>query len=263
MSSILQFLRQFWAEARIAWSTNGGAPVRMDARTVGVFVLACVLLTVFYYFGRPTFFRQPDVELLIAGWTGLDDSHYRDLIPYMSWAVASVVIRILIPLGFIWLVLRDSAADYGFRMWKKGHGKIYVGLFLFMLPILVAISFDGDFQSKYPFYDNADKSWAHFTIYQLAYGTQFFSLEAFFRGFLVFALFKKFGYYAVLIMTVPYCMIHFEKPLPETLGAIIAGLALGYLAIQSRSWIPGALLHWGVGLTMDVLVLAHEYLPVQ
>lgn len=33
-------------------------------------------------------------------------------------------------------------------------------------------------------------------------------------------------------------MIHFEKPLPETIGAIIAGLALGMMAIRSKSIIP-------------------------
>jgi membrane protease YdiL (CAAX protease family) len=121
--------------------------------------------------------------------------------------------------------------------------------------VLVVVSTMESFQQKYPFYDHATDSLVHFVAYEVAYGIQFFSLEAFFRGFLVFALFKKFGYYAVVIMTVPYCMIHFGKPPAETLGAIVAGLILGYLAVQSRSWIPGAFLHWGVGLTMDVLVV--------
>ncbi|QDG54324.1 CPBP family intramembrane metalloprotease [Persicimonas caeni] len=251
-------LRNFLAEARAELRANGGAPVSLDGRTVGVLVLTCVLLTVFFYYGRPGFFRSHTVEMAIAGALDLDTSVYRGLIPYWGWALASILLRIVIPLACIVWWFRESPRDYGFRMWKKGHGKIYALLYLVMLPVLVAMSFTESFQHKYPFYDNATDSVAHFVLYEVAYGVQFFSLEAFFRGFLIFALFKKFGYYAVVIMTVPYCMIHFSKPVPETLGAIIAGLALGYLAIQSKSWIPGALLHWGVGVTMDLLVVGQK-----
>jgi membrane protease YdiL (CAAX protease family) len=256
---LVSYLRGFIAEARAELRSNGGAPITLDARTVGVLVLTCVLLTVFYYYGRPGFFRGRDIETALSSVLGLDASVYRTLIPYWSWALASIVLRVAIPLVCIVWWFGDSPAEYGFRMWKKGHGRIYALLFFLMLPILVGMSFTDSFQSKYPFYDQATDSLTHFVLYEAAYGVQFFSLEAFFRGFLIFALFKKFGYYAVVIMTVPYCMIHFSKPLPETLGAILAGLALGYLAIQSKSWIPGALLHWGVGVTMDVLVVAQKF----
>jgi membrane protease YdiL (CAAX protease family) len=256
---LVSYLRGFVAEARAELRSNGGAPVALDARTVGVLVLTCVLLTVFFYWGRPGFFRSRDIEMALASAFNLDASPYRSLIPYWGWAAASIVLRILIPLGCIVWWFRDSPADYGFRMWERGHGRIYALLFLLMLPILVGMSFTESFQHKYPFYDQATDSVAHFVLYEAAYGVQFFSLEAFFRGFLIFALFKKFGYYAVVIMTVPYCMIHFAKPVPETLGAIAAGLALGYLAIQSKSWLPGALLHWGVGITMDLLVVGQKF----
>ena len=56
-------------------------------------------------------------------------------------------------------------------------------------------------------------------------------------------------------MIVPYCMIHYGKPLPETLGAIGAGLMLGTLAMRTRSIWGGVLIHVGVATTMDVLAL--------
>lgn len=255
---IFRYLQGFAAEARAELRVNGGAPVSLDRRSVGVLVLTAVLLTVFYYYGRPGFFHDRSVEMAIAGYFDLDTSAYRSLIPYWGWAAASIVLRVIIPLGCIVWWFRDSPADYGFRLWRKGHAWIYLMLYLAMLPILAAMSFTDSFQAKYPFYSHATDSMGHFVLYELAYGVQFFSLEAFFRGFVIFALFRKFGYYAVVIMTVPYCMIHFGKPMPETLGAIFAGLALGYLAIQSRSWLPGALLHWGIGFTMDVLVVAQK-----
>ena len=36
------------------------------------------------------------------------------------------------------------------------------------------------------------------------------------------------------------------------------GLALGYLALKSKSWVGGALLHWSVGITMDLLAIFHK-----
>ena len=41
----------------------------------------------------------------------------------------------------------------------------------------------------------------------------------------------------------------------ETLGALVAGTILGYLALRTRSIWPGVLLHGGIALTMDVLAM--------
>ncbi len=255
---IANYLRGFASEARAELRANGGAPVSLDKRTVGVMLVTAVLLTLFYYYGRPGFFHRRAIDQPLVDWLGLQHSAYRSLVPYYGWAVASIVLRIVIPLGCIIVWFKDSPLDYGFRLWKKGHAWIYLMLYLVMLPILVTMSFTASFQAKYPFYPHATDSVSHFVLYELAYGVQFFSLEAFFRGFLIFALFRKFGYYAVVIMTIPYCMIHYGKPVPEAMGAIVAGLVLGYLALQSRSWLPGALLHWGIGVSMDVLVVAQK-----
>ncbi|MFU8805793.1 MAG: CPBP family intramembrane glutamic endopeptidase, partial [Bradymonadaceae bacterium] len=244
MRSITGYFKDLISEAREELATNGGAPIGLDARTVGVMIVTCVLLTLFYYYGRPGYFTST-FDAPVTAALGLEESEYRGLLRYGYWAIASMVLRIAIPVMIIVWWFRESPREYGFRLWEKGHGLIYVLMFAVMLPVIIAVSFSPDFQDKYPFYNMAGESAWHFIGYQLAYGIQFASLEAFFRGFLIFALFKKFGYYAIVIMTIPYCMIHFAKPMPETMGAIIAGLVLGYLAIQSKSWIPGALLHWG------------------
>ncbi len=85
---------------------------------------------------------------------------------------------------------------------------------------------------------------------------QFFSLEFFFRGFLIHGTRARYGYYAILLSVVPYCMIHFGKPLPETLGAIVAGLALGTISLFTRSIWLGVLIHVSVAVSMDLLSLA-------
>jgi membrane protease YdiL (CAAX protease family) len=62
----------------------------------------------------------------------------------------------------------------------------------------------------------------------------------------------------VPVMVIPYVMIHFGKPMPETFAAIVAGTLLGYLALRSRSFLWGALLHWSVAITMDAFVIGRE-----
>ena len=56
-------------------------------------------------------------------------------------------------------------------------------------------------------------------------------------------------------MMVPYCMIHFGKPMPETLAAIAAGIILGFMSLKTRSVWMGAALHVSVALSMDLCAL--------
>ena len=53
-------------------------------------------------------------------------------------------------------------------------------------------------------------------------------------------------------------MIHFGKPLPETIGAIIAGIFLGTLALWTRSIWLGFLIHVSVALSMDITAMAYR-----
>lgn len=249
-------LRGFWDELREDLAQNDP---KWTGQDLALLIIISVLLTVFYYYCRPGFFRQElwqETGQLVGIVQG--DPYY-GLLPYFWWALMSIVVRMMIPCGLIWFFLKDEIKNYGYRLvGVTNHAKIYLLLFAGMVPIVYAVSLTESFQRKYPFYKQAMLGWDHFIIYQLCYGVQFIALEAFFRGFMIFALFKRFGYYSLPIMTIPYCMIHFGKPVPETLGAILAGLALGYLALKSKSWFYGGLLHWSVGITMDLLAIMHR-----
>ena len=66
---------------------------------------------------------------------------------------------------------------------------------------------------------------------------------------------STFGYASIYVSLLPYCMIHFGKPLPEVLAALVAGLVLGHLSLASRSIWPGVALHIFAAATMDLAVL--------
>jgi membrane protease YdiL (CAAX protease family) len=135
------------------------------------------------------------------------------------------------------------------------HLVIYVALFLLVLPLVIIASRTHQFRETYPFYRNANHSYGDLFAWEAVYAAQFMALEFFFRGFLLQGLRRAIGGNAVFVMLVPYCMIHFGKPLPETLGAIGAGLILGTLAMRTKSIWGGVLIHLGVAMTMDLLAL--------
>jgi uncharacterized protein len=99
-----------------------------------------------------------------------------------------------------------------------------------------------------------------FLIYESAYFAYFIGWEFLFRGWLLNGLLPHFGRGgAVLIQTVPFAIMHLGKPEPEALGSIIAGVALGVLALRTRSFWYGAFLHGSIAVTMD-LVSSWSYL---
>ncbi len=127
-----------------------------------------------------------------------------------------------------------------------------------MLPATYIVSLSPDFGNYYPFYKQSSRSWTDFLIWEAMYFAQFFGLEIFFRGFWMTGLRKTLGSAAIFTMIVPYCMIHYGKPYLETCGAVVAGIALGSVAMRTRSIYSGFLVHVTVALSMDLLALSHR-----
>ena len=70
-----------------------------------------------------------------------------------------------------------------------------------------------------------------------------FAWEFVFRGFLLFALVRIAGPYAILLQAVPFTLMHFAKPEVETLSCIFGGSAFGYIAWRTRSFFYPFLIH--------------------
>jgi uncharacterized protein len=223
-----------------------------DARPLWALIVAALVLVFQEYFGdRPNY----DYYFLKyeAKW------HYYMLGGFAWWSGAKVLGYLLVPALCIKLSggrLRDYGVSLtGFRK----HAWIYVALFAAFLPVLVAASYTPAFEATYPFYKFAARSWSDFFAWELMYAASFLALEFFFRGFFLFTLKRTMGAYAIFVMIVPYCMIHFHKPVAEVVGAIFAGIILGTLAMVTRSIWCGVLIHISVAWTMDLLALSHTY----
>jgi len=185
-----------------------------------------------------------------------DGSYYWELRGFAWWSGWRVLGYVLVPMLVLACLPGQRIRDYHVSL--RGffrHLWIYALLFGLVLPAVLLASRTRLFRETYPFYRMANRSYADLVMWEALYAVQFLALEFFFRGFLLQGLRRALGANAIFVMLVPYCMIHFGKPLPETLGALGAGLILGTLAMRTRSIWGGVLIHVGVATTMDVLAL--------
>ncbi len=158
---------------------------------------------------------------------------------------------------------------------KDDHPKIYYGLSLvrfdarpYAILLLIAAtfiaigSFMGDIQSYYPRFQHANiplfirethwPNWLAVLVYEISYGSDFISVELFFRGYLIFAFVRILGPYVVLPMAATYCFLHFGKPLGETISSIFGGYVLGIISMNSRNIWGGIFIHLGVAWLMEL-----------
>ncbi|TVQ98745.1 MAG: CPBP family intramembrane metalloprotease [Deltaproteobacteria bacterium] len=255
------------ADARMeeALADRGGRGA-LDRKVVIVLVTTALCLTFLEYVGMSNRWRDAAALADTLGFPGLHDwlhatmgsSQDARINRLTWWGIGCFVAYFVIPVFVIRVVLREKLSDYGLRAGDAFRdGWIYAVFFAVMIPILWIVSLDPHFQEQYPFWrpGPGEGLWPHFYRWQFLYLLQFFALEFFFRGFMVHGLKDRMGFQAVLVMMVPYCMIHFGKPMAETIGAIIAGIALGALSLKNRSIWMGVVIHCAVALSMDLLSL--------
>lgn len=248
------------AEAAAARHRASAEGQRFDWRFVAVCLIGAVCLTCAYYL-RNVQFLAGVIEAAFGSaaarnvLTAISDTRLTAL---LYWAGTALMFFGVAPLLAVPLVLRRPLSEFGIvAAGAFKDGGIYALLVAAVAPLVLAFSFTPSFQATYPFYapPSGGALSAGFLLWEFAYFLQFVGIEFFFRGFLLNGLKTRLGYYAVFAAVIPYCMIHFGKPLPETLGSIIAGVALGHMSLRSRSILPGILVHYSVALMMDLAAL--------
>lgn len=244
-----------------------------DKRPAVLFAITAAVLTLQEYYGGRQFFVEhikPWLRVQEAlhtidpktEWIGgfVDLKRYNELYGYGWWAFSRVFGYVVIPFT-VWKIVfpKDSILDMGLR--TRGllkHAWIYLLCLAVVLPATYIVSRSPEFGNYYPFYKLCSRSWVDFLSWEIMYFAQFFGLEIFFRGFWLTGLRRSLGSGAIFAMVVPYCMIHYGKPYLETCGAVVAGIALGSVAMRTRSIYSGFLVHVTVALSMDMLALSHR-----
>jgi membrane protease YdiL (CAAX protease family) len=237
--------------------------LRVDPAIATLIVIGAVIIVSFQSFGQTAFYRD-HLDGWFQGWPGAG------MYPHLFWFGSSLAWLFALPLAVAALLPGRSLRDFGLGLgdWRFGMRAASL-LYAAMLPVLVAVSFRDNFVAYYPmsdwvrgevrlFADGAGTiHLASFLVYEAAYASYFVGWEFFHRGFLTIGLEPVLGWYAVLVVSIPFAVMHVGKPMPEAYGAIVASLVLGWLALRTRSSWYGFGLHAAVAVTMDVLAVLH------
>lgn len=221
--------------------------------------------------------------------------------PFETYNFVNIALLLWLPLAAILLFLRIGPEHFGMQAGDRRFGlKFTLIAILVMLPIIFAAGQLEAFREQYsgrlsqplasivgractPFYSHAlTGNRIAFTLhlqphplgllyYELGMGCYFFCWEFFFRGFLLFGLARarllgNFG--AIVVQAIPFTLLHWSvvpqaaKPMPEIVSAFFGGLALGWLAVRTRSFFYGFLIHWAIAGMLDLFVILPQLLKL-
>ncbi|MDH7514487.1 MAG: CPBP family intramembrane metalloprotease [Bacteroidota bacterium] len=234
--SLLRALRDF------------GAAARAVPRDISVVLIGASLVSIAsWYFGSRRFFR-------FMFYPFLGDRPLYELYEFLYWFGCEFVLCFVVPFLLALIILHRKPRDIGVCIgdWKFGL-KFACAFLVFMIPILWVVSDSPVFQTVYPHAQIVKGDWRLFLAYEAGFIFYFIGWEYLWRGFVLFGLEKHLGGGpSVLIQMLPFVILHSGKPVLETLGAVVAGIALGALALRTRSYWYGVLTHWSVMLTIDL-----------
>lgn len=236
-----------------------------------VFLIAFALPYLFYWIQGKNYFKDRLILLLIFlspaifAWKMVmptelplsnDPSwnYYWNQIAY--WPVRLLAMAFI--LFIIWKIYFSQESFFGITV-KDFNWKPYAIMLLIMVPLIAAASTQPDFLDMYPRMKDVDSvlsdvnnKWLYNLLHELSYGTDFISVELFFRGFLILAFIKVVGKDSILPMACFYCTIHFGKPLGECISSYFGGMLLGIVVYNTRSIIGGLMVHLGIAWLMEL-----------
>lgn len=236
---------------------------KLDRRAIFALVYAAAGLTAIYYLKDPIYLTR---ILSSSPWASIGNEAANptdnNLYGLLWWVFVSVTFYFIVPAFWVkWVQCRPlGEIGLAFKA-ENGFVALLIKCTLIMLPLVYLMSLTAGFSAKYPFlrvYDGTPYLSTTLLVWELVYFLQFFGLEFFFRGFLLHSLKPALGFYSVFVMTVPYTMIHFAKPMPETFAAIFAGIFLGWISFKNGTIWLGLILHCTVAFSMDILALYNK-----
>jgi membrane protease YdiL (CAAX protease family) len=219
----------------------------MDRKVIIIFLTVAILQTISWYVTSRIFFRN---NLFIYFQNDPDVYLYE----YLFWFIGDFITFFVVPILIIRFILKEKSNNYGLQVGDYKTGlSLSVVFILIMFTTIWFFSSTPEFVSKYPHLQSVRSDWGRFLIYEMGMLMYMISWEFLWRGFMLFGLKEKFGYYSVLIQMIPFVILHNGKPAPETFGAILGGIALGVLALRTNSIYYCVITHMGVMLSIDLI----------
>jgi membrane protease YdiL (CAAX protease family) len=184
---------------------------------------------------------------------------------YEMYIVANVLTLFFAPMLAIFFIFREEASNFGFAISDSRRVRwLTVAMLVIMLVILIPVSRIKEYQDFYPIFKQFGSFYGGIYKYGdirgllygwASYGLYLFCWEFYFRGYLLFGLYRTIKWPAIIIQAILFGILHLGKVPSEVASSFLAGIILGILALRSKSFLPCFALHWLVSLSMDAFVL--------
>lgn len=185
----------------------------------------------------------------------------------VNWPLKCLLVLMLVTVTWKWGRYPQPVAG---MLLNKFSPRPYLLLLLAMVPLIALAATRPDFLYTYPKVQRIDfiNSWVEHPfwwklLFEISYGIDFFTIEFFFRGFVILAFARFAGKNAILPMAAFYCSIHFGKPLFECITSYFGGILLGVVVYNTRSIWGGLIVHLGIAWLMELAgYIGHLYKTV-
>ncbi len=169
---------------------------------------------------------------------------------------SSFVLFGLLSLFIIKMVLMESVVEYGLAL---GDWRFGIKALVLLTPVMVLLAYPSArqtrFLAEYPLNPGACGSAAAFLGHAAAYLLYYVGFEILFRGLVQNGLRDSLGEWtAILVQTGLSTLIHIGKPAGEIYAAILGGVVFGLVALRSRSLLYVILIHWVLGVALDLFI---------
>ena len=236
-----------WIRRTYARATDGPEypPDAADLADVGVAGLRLPLRASIAVFGATAIVVADQLGFLVPR-EALGETRPLGLTPI---TLERLALFLVVPLVLVVVGFRDRPARYGLRLgdWRWGVGLLLAGLAV-MTPIILALSRLPEFRA---YYGDGSEPLAPLVLNHLG---ELIPAEFLLRGFLMFALWRRIGPLALVVVQVPFVLTHIGKPDVELWSTFIGGTIFAWLDWRTGSILWSALGHVFVLTLMVVAV---------
>ncbi|NNF03786.1 MAG: CPBP family intramembrane metalloprotease [Rhodothermales bacterium] len=216
----------------------------VDVRTATVLLYAALAVILQMKIGDRGMFRRDIAPILGVETIGVA--------PWVWWFGVQGVLGFLIPFGLLRGVFGLKASEAGLG---RGDVRFALKIAAIYLPLVLVgtwiLSDQASFLEDYPHHGPAATDWSVFLVYEAFFLFYWVGWEYLWRGFVLFGTKHVFGIYAIFVQTMPFAIMHYDKPTPEALLSIVGGVAIGALVWRARSFWIAVPIHAAQMLMLD------------
>ena len=156
----------------------------------------------------------------------------------LARAVQRFGLFLVAPLAVVVLAFRDDPRSYGLTLgeWRWGAGLVAAGIVV-MTPVILGFATLPEFRAYY------GRPAGSLPEIVGSYALELVSAEFVLRGFLLFALLRRIGPLAVIVVQVPFVFAHVGKPEIELWSTFFGGTVFAWLNWRTGSIVWSALGH--------------------